>query len=385
MRRRRSSVVGVVALGVVACIAATARAQQDTDERRIQRFVDDVGKTLYFLAWPFAKYEGVRFNGLSRVAGGADAKLTLSGISALDGDDLWTEVVLEIRNGRISNVRWGRHNALVFKPGETVSALGDVLAELNKQYARGNAGGAPLGRNLDAPATLSLAAICLNNTTSSKISYQVSWSGKSEGFTLEPGQARLYWSGESSPSFTISFDDSFVPGYTERRMRLVGTSHPAQPSTCEEVTAYDFVVDSPAIGVASRSWVPGVEHPFRAHLVRGEKKDNWSCPPGYKLLSPEVNKLECIENSVGFVGMALEKEDGFSYPKIASVVPGSSADKAGLAPGLFVLAINGMSTEDKTVDAIIPKIRGTVGTTVRVSVTGGAADEPPRTLTLTRR
>jgi len=104
------------------------------DESFYRSFVDEVGEFLYFVAWPTAEYERTSFEGLTFVTGGADVRLRLHGTSAFSGDDLWTDLVLEIRDNTIHHIRWGRNNAILAQPGETVKAWGDILAQLTQDY-----------------------------------------------------------------------------------------------------------------------------------------------------------------------------------------------------------------------------------------------------------
>lgn len=111
-----------------------ALASQESDTSLYRQFIDGIAGTLYFFAWPTATYTGVTLNGISRVNGGVDINIKLNGVSALDNGPLWTEVILEVRNGEISDIRWGRNNAILFQPGESMTAFGEALAELNREY-----------------------------------------------------------------------------------------------------------------------------------------------------------------------------------------------------------------------------------------------------------
>jgi hypothetical protein len=61
---------------------------------------------------------------------------SIGGISAFGGGPLWTDVVIEVRNGRIDDLYWGENKALLFKPGESIKVWGEVLKELNRRYNR---------------------------------------------------------------------------------------------------------------------------------------------------------------------------------------------------------------------------------------------------------
>jgi hypothetical protein len=99
-------------------------------------YVDSLGKSLYFLAWPTAQYEGVSFGEVTPNGDGADVSFRLYGKSAFDDSSLWVDVVIVVRNGQIADLRWGRNNAILAQPGSTVKAMGEALAQLNEQYQR---------------------------------------------------------------------------------------------------------------------------------------------------------------------------------------------------------------------------------------------------------
>jgi hypothetical protein len=125
--------------GLVLCLsllACTTSSAQDQQEHRLHDFVDSAGELIYFLAWPTATYEGVKFDGVQRAPGGFDVQATVYGRSGIDDSSLWTQVILEIRDGQVSNLRWGRNDAVLFQPGQSMSMLGSALQELTRDYAR---------------------------------------------------------------------------------------------------------------------------------------------------------------------------------------------------------------------------------------------------------
>lgn len=114
---------------------------EDDSEDSFKKFVHGMGETLYFLAWPTAEYERAGFGGVSFTSNGADVSFRLHGKSGFDGGHLWVDVVVEIRNGEITDLRWGDNNAILAQPGATIKAMGEVLAELNKEYSQSQGGG----------------------------------------------------------------------------------------------------------------------------------------------------------------------------------------------------------------------------------------------------
>lgn len=106
-------------------------------------FVDAVGETIFALAWPTAEYERVAFGSVTFGADGAQVSFRLHGKSAWDDGPLWVEVMIDVRDGRITDLRWGRHNALLAEPGETIGLLSQALEELTAELARSQGSAAP--------------------------------------------------------------------------------------------------------------------------------------------------------------------------------------------------------------------------------------------------
>ncbi len=130
----------VVSTFFICCILSIAHVTPvkalDRDTSWYREFVDAIGETLYTFAWPTATYKRVSFEGVSRVYGGANIKIKLHGISNWDDSSLWTEVILEVRDGELKDLKWGRNNAILAQPGESMRALGQALVELNNEYQR---------------------------------------------------------------------------------------------------------------------------------------------------------------------------------------------------------------------------------------------------------
>ncbi len=131
-----------LALALAAPAALHARDSSDRD------FVDSIAEFVFALAWPTATYESVGFGESRLIPGGAEIAFRLHGTSAWGGGPLWVDVVLEVRNGEVTDLRWGQHNAILAAPGETVKALGQALAQLSEEYSQGggaSSGGATTG------------------------------------------------------------------------------------------------------------------------------------------------------------------------------------------------------------------------------------------------
>jgi carboxyl-terminal processing protease len=94
--------------------------------------------------------------------------------------------------------------------------------------------------------------------------------------------------------------------------------------------------------------------------------------------------LDCVPNDVGLIGLTVAAEDGVQYPEITAVSPGGAADKAGIASGVYLLSVDGISMEGLSLADVVAKIRGPVNSTVHVAVSG-TGDAPPRVFELQRQ
>lgn len=91
--------------------------------------------------------------------------------------------------------------------------------------------------------------------------------------------------------------------------------------------------------------------------------------------------MESLSSSFVGIGAYLEAYNG--YAKITKPIPGSPADKAGLAAGDVILKVNGVSIENIPLDTVIAKIKGEEGTKVTLTVYK-ASTKKETVLTLTR-
>jgi hypothetical protein len=364
---------GILMVGVLLALLGSstpASPQRSSDENRIQRFVNDVGQLLFFFAWPTATYDGLSFDGIARRNNGVDAQLTLYGSSTFGGR-LWTRLILEIRNGQISNMRWGENNAIIAQPGATMRHVAQAIADLNQRYQSTNSGAQPPSvrpPSVSPPAPIALKAVCIANSTQGPLVYTMAWNGTSETRRLEAGQAQLYWANAGTPDFLIAFDDEFAEGYTERTFRLPGVPLASTPADCANAIAFDFQVENGFVGLSPRRWIPGIEHPYYVHVVRSVTEGSWNCAPGFRWASADQNSLECVESWVGLVGISLVPDPSNRMPKIASISPGSPAERAGLTTDLWVTSVDGVSTIDRSITDITAMVRGSIGSQVRLEV-----------------
>lgn len=85
----------------------------------------------------------------------------------------------------------------------------------------------------------------------------------------------------------------------------------------------------------------------------------------------EVNEFNSeLDGTFSGIGAELALQD--SVVTVQSVLDGSPAKQAGLATGDKITAINGQSTRGFTIDKAVSQIRGTAGTTVKLTVVRGA-------------
>jgi carboxyl-terminal processing protease len=118
---------------------------------------------------------------------------------------------------------------------------------------------------------------------------------------------------------------------------------------------YDGTLDTTKlIEGASRGLAEAVGDPYTVYMDAKEAEEF------NKSLSGEIG---------GGIGAAIGVRNG--KPTITRVIPGNPADKAGVQAGDIIIGINDEVTEDWTSDKAAEKIRGEVGTTVKLAVLRG--------------
>jgi carboxyl-terminal processing protease len=80
--------------------------------------------------------------------------------------------------------------------------------------------------------------------------------------------------------------------------------------------------------------------------------------------------------------VTLELESSQTFVRVATIVAGASAAEAGVVSGMYIVSVDGVSTEGLDAQTVLARIRGPVGTTVRLGVVGAGA---PQLITLSRR
>ncbi|HSG41245.1 MAG TPA: DUF1036 domain-containing protein [Thermoanaerobaculia bacterium] len=137
---RRASWIFSICIVLLLFSTAVLWGKEDS-QGSYKKFVESIGKGIYFLAWPTAAYERASFGGVSFTTNGVDVSFRLHGKSGINGGPLWVDVIVEIRAGKISDLRWGDNNAILAPPGSTMKAMEEILAELNREYSQSQGGG----------------------------------------------------------------------------------------------------------------------------------------------------------------------------------------------------------------------------------------------------
>jgi hypothetical protein len=388
--RRPSALILALAVAVVLVDARPAPAQGEPGDRPLfERLVDGVAGLVYWAAWPTATYQRVALKDIAPSRDGAVVTLRLHGKSAFAEGDLWVDVKLAMRrSGEITAMEWGDYNGF-FPPGFTWQQIGEAADEINRRNGitpSGRAAAAPPPARYTPPSTpaVELMTVCLSNPTSEAVAYSLKWGDKTEAFTISAGGTRRYWAPAAAGAFDISFDGDLTPAARQVSYQLSGRTSRGDPAACADDITIEFLTEGTRLGVRPKVWAPRSAHPFLPNVVASSTNGSWVCAPGFKWYSPDDKaSLLCVDGRYGYVGMSLVVDAGQSFARVAAVTPGSAAAEAGIAVGAFVVSIDGVSTEGLAADAVVAKVRGAAGTTVRVGIagTGGA----PRVVTLTRR
>lgn len=128
---------------VLATLHVSAATNTDKDAAWYVQFINGIARPMYFFAWPTATYERVSLGSITNVSNGANVTIILHGISAFSDGPLWTELNIKFRNGEITDMGWGDHNALLFPPGASMVGFGEILSELNKELSAPSRGTPP--------------------------------------------------------------------------------------------------------------------------------------------------------------------------------------------------------------------------------------------------
>lgn len=130
---RLASVVVVLLLSSASSIAQTSQDQKEREDA--DSLFRSIAGTIYKLAWPTATYKKAEFSGLQRVSNGIAVVMRLSG-EGLFGDDLWLKLGVVVNKDGIQDIKVIDHDALFAGPFATAKALGELVAELNREYSK---------------------------------------------------------------------------------------------------------------------------------------------------------------------------------------------------------------------------------------------------------
>jgi carboxyl-terminal processing protease len=95
-----------------------------------------------------------------------------------------------------------------------------------------------------------------------------------------------------------------------------------------------------------------------------------------QFFTPDEFKLfnEALDpRRIGGIGVMIEPDAASGCVRITYVLPSTPAERAGLAPGDIVTAVDGVATKGLGVDAVSGRLRGKAGTVVAVAVQRSAA------------
>lgn len=106
---------------------------------------------------------------------------------------------------------------------------------------------------------------------------------------------------------------------------------------------------------------------IRAMMAAGD-------PDGSYAPSSAAGPAPVADPSAGFGGVGLELKIRDGAPVVVATVPLGPADRAGIATGDRVLAVDGAPTSGLTIQAAVERLRGAVGTEVEVTVQSGGGE-----------
>lgn len=130
-RYRAMRTVCTTALTILVLASTPAfigRASGQDNEAEARSLVQSLGAFIYGMAWPTATYSASSLHSLSRARNGYDVTVRLAGTSGFSGENLWMDLVIELRNGSLSDVKVRRHNAILSPPFATSQRVAALVA-----------------------------------------------------------------------------------------------------------------------------------------------------------------------------------------------------------------------------------------------------------------
>jgi carboxyl-terminal processing protease len=117
-----------------------------------------------------------------------------------------------------------------------------------------------------------------------------------------------------------------------------------------------------------------VDNALKGMLNRLDPHSNYLDRTEYARLKSDM------EGHFGGLGMQITQENG--VPKVLAPIDGTPAAQAGIDPGDRIVRIDGNPTDGMSLDDVLARLRGAIGTKVTLAIL--RADQPPFDVTLTR-
>ena len=142
----------------------------------------------------------------------------------------------------------------------------------------------------------------------------------------------------------------------------------------------------PGTGAVPRTLLEEVEERVRSEYVEPVTKEQLdlaavdgmvaSLDPHSAFLDPAEYEAMRVSTAGHYSGVGLEVAERDGRIAVVTPIDGSPASRAGLRSGDILLEVDGRTVEDGTLDEIIDRMRGFVGSTVRLTVERGGEPEP---------
>lgn len=190
------------------------------------KFVNSIGQSIYYLAWPTASYRGIQLQNVIKKNGRIYYVVAVYGLSGFDQSSLWSQVVLETYNGEISDLRWGDHNALISPPGQTIATLGEALKEINRS------------NKIRSQKNNIYHVACLKNDSGNSVNFKIKWgAGEWESVVVKDGYYYSF-SNQLNKNLYIEFDNDYSTGYQITKYKL--PTFKSRKKSCDGINNYKF-------------------------------------------------------------------------------------------------------------------------------------------------
>ncbi|MGA2903398.1 MAG: hypothetical protein ABSD98_06185 [Candidatus Korobacteraceae bacterium] len=247
LNRRRASLRGCIVLSVVLAFTAvfcTAQTNGQQSQKSLSDFFNSIANFTYNMAWPTATYQSWSFDSIRDVPGGYDVVLLLDGRSGWDKSDLWLKLGFAIRSDGVDKVWVVDDNAILVQPFKTMQALGELTADLAKQYQQSQKA-QPSSAQPQTASPTTAEALCLSNETSGTLVIKYHW-GNDNWSTemIDANKSTTFWfptenGATTVPPFFVEYNPSFADPSAMQDYRL---EHQAVslPANCMAAKQYVF-------------------------------------------------------------------------------------------------------------------------------------------------